>query len=111
MKKLWNIADLIDLEFFLNQDNGEDLDSLSARDRQIYTDLPSAIQEATPQKLLRAWLSSRRESLHQEENEIALPGRTWQEILYLFFGIALFAGLFSGGGWPFPFSAIPAGNR
>ena len=103
MKKLWNIADLIDLEFFLNQDNGEDLDSLSARDRQIYTDLPSAIQEATPQKLLRAWLSSRRESLHQEENEIALPGRTWQEILYLFFGIALFAGLFSGGGLAFSF--------
>jgi NADH:ubiquinone oxidoreductase subunit 6 (subunit J) len=37
------------------------------------------------------------------ENEIALPGRTWQEMLYLFFGIALFAGLFSGGGLAFSF--------
>ncbi len=103
MKKLWNIADLIDLEFFLNQDDGEDLDSLSARDRQIYTDLPSTTQEAKPQKLLRAWLSSRQHALQQKDSEIALPGRTWQEMLCLFFGIALFSGLFSGGGLAFSF--------
>lgn len=84
MKKLWNIADLIDLEFFLNQDDGEDLDSLAARDRQIYIDLPSATQEAEPPKLLRAWISSRRDALHREDGEIALPGRTWQEMLCLF---------------------------
>jgi hypothetical protein len=105
MKKLWNIADLIDLEFFLNQDDGEDLDSLAARDRQIYIDLPSATQEAEPPKLLRAWISSRRDALHREDGEIALPGRTWQEMLCLFFSIALFAGLFSGGGLAFSFLA------
>ncbi|MCI5126309.1 MAG: DUF2868 domain-containing protein, partial [Candidatus Electrothrix sp. AR5] len=103
MKKLWNIADLIDLEFFLNQDNGEDLDSLSARDRQIYTNLPPATQQAKPPKLLRGWLSSRREALHEKESEVALPGRSWQEVLYLFLGIALFTGLFSGGGLAFSF--------
>ncbi|MGB5686701.1 MAG: hypothetical protein WBM35_12865, partial [Candidatus Electrothrix sp.] len=103
MKKLWNIADLIDLEFFLSQDDGEDLDNLSARDRQIYTDLPAATQQAKPQRLLWAWLSSRRATLHKKKNEVALPGRTWQEMLYLFFGIALFAGLFSGGGLAFSF--------
>ncbi|MCI5165660.1 MAG: DUF2868 domain-containing protein [Candidatus Electrothrix sp. GM3_4] len=107
MKKLWNIADLIDLEFFLNQDNGEDLDSIAARDRKIYTQLPSATKESKPPQLLRAWLSSRREALHQHqegnEGEDALPGRTWQEMLYLFFGVALFAGLFSGGGLAFSF--------
>ena len=105
MKKLWNIEDLIDLEFFLNQDNGEDLDSIAARDRKIYTQLPSAIKESKTPKLLRAWLSSRRKARHQKENEIALPGRTWQEMLCLFFGIALFAGLFSGGGLAFSFLA------
>ncbi|MCW5209861.1 hypothetical protein VU10_06750, partial [Desulfobulbus sp. US1] len=84
MKKLWNIADLIDLEFFFNQDDGEDLDSLSARDRQIYTDLPPATQEAKPPKLLRTWLTSRRKTLQQKDSEIALPGRSWQEMLCLF---------------------------
>ncbi|WLE97805.1 MAG: DUF2868 domain-containing protein [Candidatus Electrothrix communis] len=103
MKKLWNIADLIDLEFFFNQDDGEDLDSLSARDRQIYTDLPPATQEAKPPKLLRTWLTSRRKTLQQKDSEIALPGRSWQEMLCLFFGIALFTGLFSGGGLAFSF--------
>ncbi|CAK8714508.1 DUF2868 domain-containing protein [Candidatus Electrothrix laxa] len=101
-KKLWNIADLIDLEFFLNQDNGEDLDSLAARDRKIYTELPSVTQGSPPPQLLRAWLSSRREILCQEDDD-ALSGRTWQETLYLFFGVALFAGLFSGGGLAFSF--------
>lgn len=47
MKKKWNIADLIDLEFFLNQDSDEDLDSLTARDRKIYSELPSALKKAT----------------------------------------------------------------
>ncbi|RWX45865.1 hypothetical protein H206_00736 [Candidatus Electrothrix aarhusensis] len=105
MKKLWNIEDLIDLEFFLNQDNGEDLDSIAARDRKIYTELPSAIKESKTPKLLRAWLSSRRKALLQEGGEAALPGRTWKEILYLFFSVALFAGLFSGGGLAFSFLA------
>jgi len=33
----WTIPELIDLEFFLDQDEGEDLDRLAARDREIYT--------------------------------------------------------------------------
>ncbi len=103
MKKLWNIEDLIDLEFFLNQDNSEDLDYLATRDRKIYTELSSATQESTPPQLLRDWLAFRREIQCQEDGEIALPGRTWQETLYLFFGVAFFAGLFSGGGLAFSF--------
>lgn len=105
MKKLWNIADLIDLEFLLNHDEGEDLDRLAARDRQIYTELPSPSKEARPPALLRSWLSSRREALHPEEGEIALPGHAWQEMLCLFFALALLTGLFSGGGLAFSFLA------
>ncbi|MCI5223170.1 MAG: hypothetical protein D3924_10965, partial [Candidatus Electrothrix sp. AR4] len=77
-KQQWSIADLIDLEFFLNQDEGEDLDRLAARDRKLYTELPSAIREAKPDSvvLLRAWLSSRRKTMLDEVGEIALPGST-----------------------------------
>ncbi|XCN72049.1 MAG: DUF2868 domain-containing protein [Candidatus Electrothrix aestuarii] len=101
----WTIADLIDLEFFLNQDDGEDLDDLAARDRQIYTELPQEGKEAKAPALLRAWLSSRRHILLKEAEETALPGRTWQEILYIFYAIALFTGLLSGGGLAFSFLA------
>ncbi|WPD21436.1 MAG: DUF2868 domain-containing protein [Candidatus Electrothrix scaldis] len=101
----WTIADLIDLEFFLNQDDGEDLDDLAARDRQIYTELPQESKEAKAPALLRAWLSSRRHILLKEAEETALPGRTWQEILYIFYAITLFTGLLSGGGLAFSFLA------
>lgn len=94
MKKKWNIADLIDLEFFLNQDSDEDLDSLTARDRKIYSELPSALKKGNPAPpvLLRSWLSARR------VGQTMLPGRSWQEILWFFSGVALLSGLFIGGG-------------
>ncbi len=108
-KKQWNVTDLIDLEFFLNQDEGEDLDSLAARDREIYTGLPATVREANPAPtnvtLLKAWLEFRREALFREAGETALPGQTWQELLYLFFGAAMIIGLFTGGGLAFSFLA------
>jgi hypothetical protein len=105
MKKQWTIADLIDLEFFLNQDEGEDLDQLAARDRKIYSELPSALQgeKSPPPVLLRLWLSSRRKALSKKTGESTLPGQTWQEVLCFFFGAALISGLFSGGGLAFSF--------
>ncbi|MCP4600890.1 MAG: hypothetical protein GY847_10220, partial [Proteobacteria bacterium] len=105
MKKQWTIADLIDLEFFLNQDEGEDLDRLATRDRKIYSELPSTIQEteSSPPVLLRLWLSSRRKALSKATGETTLPGQTWQEVLCFFFGAALLSGLFSGGGLAFSF--------
>ncbi|MCI5195145.1 MAG: DUF2868 domain-containing protein [Candidatus Electrothrix sp. AW5] len=94
MKKKWNIADLIDLEFFLNQDSDEDLDSLTARDRKIYSELPSALKKSNPAPpvLLRSWLAARR------TGQTMLPGQSWQEILWFFSGVALLSGLFCGGG-------------
>ncbi|MCW5212767.1 DUF2868 domain-containing protein, partial [Desulfobulbus sp. TB] len=94
MKKKWNIADLIDLEFFLNQDSDEELDTLTARDRKIYSELPSALTKGNPDPtvLLHSWLSARR------VGQTMLPGRSWQEILWFFSGVALFSGLFFGGG-------------
>uniref|UniRef100_UPI0040566422 DUF2868 domain-containing protein n=1 Tax=Candidatus Electrothrix sp. TaxID=2170559 RepID=UPI0040566422 len=105
MKKKWTITDLIDLEFFLSQDEGEDLEKLAARDRKIYSDLPSAIQEekSSPSVLLRSWLSSRQKALSKATGETALPGQTWKEVLCFFFGAALLSGLFSGGGLAFSF--------
>ncbi len=105
MKKKWTIADLIDLEFFLNQDEGEDLDKLAARDRKIYSELPSVVKEVklSPSVLLRLWLSSRRKALSKKTGETTLPGRTWQEVLCFSFGAALLSGLFSGGGLAFSF--------
>ncbi|MCI5150674.1 MAG: DUF2868 domain-containing protein, partial [Candidatus Electrothrix sp. MAN1_4] len=48
-------------------------------------------------------LSSRRKDLSTETGETVLPGRTWQEVLWFFFGAALVSGLFSGGGLAFSF--------
>lgn len=106
-KKLWSIADLVDLEFFFRQDDGRELDSLAARDRKIYTELPSALRgaEAVPSVLLRAWLCSRRKSLRKEAGESVLPGRVWQEVICFFYGTALLVGLFSGIGLAFSFLA------
>ncbi|XOF32173.1 MAG: DUF2868 domain-containing protein [Candidatus Electrothrix sp. YB6] len=102
-KKQWNLTDLIDLEFFLQQDEGEEIDTLAARDREIYTNLPAAVQTAEPVVLLRAWLAARRGRLSRAGEGGAPPGGIWQELLCFFFAASLLAGLFSGGGLAFSF--------
>jgi hypothetical protein len=95
--KQWNTAELLDLEFFLAGDEGEDIDRLAARDREIWLGLPASVKEGKTGDLLRAWLNSRR----QTEKDAALPGALWQELLLLFAAAIVLAGLGSGGGLAF----------
>ncbi len=93
----WNTAALLDLEFFMQQDEGEDINRLSARDREIFSALPE--KEAADAQLLRCWLECRKKKA--EQKNIALPGSLWQELIFLFALAAGLAGLISGGGAAF----------
>jgi hypothetical protein len=103
--KRWHIADLIDLEFFLDQDDGEDLDQLAARDREIYTRLRMVTPETPHSRsaLLQHWLADRKRAVEETPGETVLPGRIWQEFFILFFWGMLVSGLLSGGMLAFSF--------
>ncbi|MGX9727300.1 MAG: DUF2868 domain-containing protein [Candidatus Electronema sp. VV] len=97
----WTTADLLDLEFLLQQDEGEDMARLAARDREIFAALP--VKEAADALLLRRWLE-RRQQVTKEDSG-TLPGSLWQELIFLFALAAGLAGLISGGGLAFSFLA------
>ncbi len=99
--KLWNTAELLDLEFFLATDEGEDIDCLATRDREIWLNLSTTVKEGRAEVLLRSWLERRR----QVEQDAALPGALWQEMLFLFAAALIVAGLSSGAGLAFSFLA------
>ncbi len=103
----WTIPDLIDLEFFLAQDDGQDIDLLAARDRQIYSQIVSEKndfpKEASPSAELYQWLVARRDSLHDTNPETPLPGRVWRELMLLLGWGTFFSGFVSGAGLAFSF--------
>lgn len=95
--KQWSAADLLDLECFLHQDEGEDMARLAARDRKIYAGLPE--QETDDADLLRSWLACRRQEA--EKHSTALPSSLWRELLFIASGAIVLAGLGSGAGLAF----------
>lgn len=93
----WKLPDIIDLEFFLDQDDDTPLEDLIERDRAIYAQLHSAAgKDLTPSHLLYGWLAEQRKHAASPVGEAALPGRIWREIFVLFFWGMLVAGLTSG---------------
>ncbi len=101
----WRISDLIDLEFFFSLDEGEDIDTLAVRDREIFTDLPESVKEGNPPaaSLLASWLAGRKKTAASTEDDAPLPSRVWQELFSLFFGGSVLLGLFSGATLAFSF--------
>ncbi len=97
----WNTADLLDLEFLIQQDEDEDMALLAARDREIFAALPD--QAAADTALLRSWLEHRKQEA--DKGNIALPGALWRELIFLVAAAAGLAGLISGGGLAFSFLA------
>ena len=108
VKKLWNIADLIDLHFFsqldeeLRRKDGEA--ALAKRDRMIYlakieSQLGKA-DEVPPRILVRKWLAMRRLQYRREQgNEgVLLPGTVWRELALLCQGLVFLCGLVAGFG-------------
>ena len=105
IRQRWRIPDLIDLELFFSQDEGEDLDSLAARDREIFSSLPEAVTagKSSTSALLSGWLAARRTAVGDSDDEAPLPGRVWQELFFLFFWGCLIVGLVSGATLAFSF--------
>lgn len=101
----WHIPDLLDLEFFLDQDEGEGLEALAARDRDFFSHLsPSENQkDIPPASILFSWLAARRKEFRENSNNSVLPGRVGQEVFVLFFWGAQLGGLFSGASVAFSF--------
>jgi hypothetical protein len=106
----WRIPDLIDLEFFLQQDekNRDDDTALSARDRELYL---SHVQSCLPEPdspepdrrhMLRRWLEERRRMEREGQKEPApLPGETASEVYRLLAVSGLAGGALTGGGIAF----------
>jgi len=110
-KSIWRIKDLIDLEYFLQRDEGEGDESaqksLLKRDRDIYLNkiLPLEKEDAsTPRSAIRAWLEQRkRVEKSDTETMGVLPGEAFDEGYRLMgFGF-LIVGLLSGSALAFSF--------
>ena len=106
MKDLWNIADLIDLHFFLHIDEelcrqqGEQV--LAKRDRVMYlakiAPLIGKSETIAPRLLVRKWLNIRRLQFMQERGRDGqvLPGKVWQEMTVITRWIFFITGLLGG---------------
>ena len=110
-KSIWLIKDLIDLEYFLQRDEGEEDESaqksLLKRDRYIYLNKIMPLEKgdaSTPRSVIRAWLEQRKKMEKPDTETMGvLPGEAFDEGYRLMgFGF-LIVGLFSGAGLAFSF--------
>lgn len=110
-KSIWLIKDLIDLEYFLQRDEGEEDESaqksLLKRDRYIYLNKIMPLEKgdaSTPRSVIRAWLEQRKRMEKPDTETMGvLPGEAFDEGYRLMgFGF-LIAGLLSGAGLAFSF--------
>ncbi|MBM9515074.1 DUF2868 domain-containing protein [Desulfogranum marinum] len=105
----WKIGDILDLEFFLDQDrqndNREGEASLVQRDRTLYTQkiLPQSGESGQPRLLVRKWLQLRREAFLADDGQQILPGKIWQDLFFGAKGIALGIGMLGGISVTIPF--------
>ncbi len=86
----WNIADLLDYDYFQYSDRSIPPAERTPRDRAIY--LASGTAKTTKRKLAQIWLNARRD----EGGETALPGETFRKIDRILNWIIAGAGLFPG---------------
>ena len=110
-KSMWRIKDLIDLEYFLQRDEGEEDESaqksLLKRDRYIYLNKIMPFEKgdaSTPRSVIRVWLEQRKKIEKPNTATMGvLPGEAFDEGYRLMgFGF-LIMGLLSGAGLAFSF--------
>jgi hypothetical protein len=114
-KKKWRIRDLIDLEYFIHENEGiqdkSDSEDQNQADRKIYLNhiepvlLKSDDLKSDHRKwILRLWLEKRRE-IEKEENgrEDLLPGDAFHVTYQLIIPIFIIIGAFAGAGAAFSF--------
>ncbi len=110
-KSIWDIKDLIDLEYFLQRDEGEEDESaqksLLKRDRYIYLNkiLPLGNgDDSTPRSVIRTWLEQRKKIEKPDVGTTGvLPGEAFDEGYRLMVFAFLIVGLLSGAGLAFSF--------
>ncbi len=107
MKHIWQINDLIDLEYFLGQKFREPTEGKDGNgrnfDRKAYLSFPGhdqrAVDSLNRKKLIRHWLEQRREKEKQGGRaEVVLPGDAFLETMGIIRLLTLFIALFSGAG-------------
>ena len=103
VQPVWSLSDLLDLEFFLEEDRKKILagqeEELHCRDRRIYQeikqDCPADDAGGQASCLLHRWLARRRQMITGEQ-DTPLPGQLFAELIriatWLFFGVALASG-------------------
>ncbi len=111
MKPLWHLADLIDFEYLLSQDDilmeKDGPDVFKHRDRDIYLEKIAPAAEGqgglTPPLLLHRWLKVRQQQEAEQAEGSVLPGRAWNEMYRIAWWGLLLLGLATGAGLAFSF--------
>jgi len=97
MNSTWKYYDIMDLEYFFQQDGDTAGEKLHERDRQIYLDHGgSAVQDEPAPSLLALWLAARRQT--QGDDAPPLPGTLFHETHALLRLLLIGFGLVSGAG-------------
>ena len=104
MKKRWLIKDLINLEYFLNDD--EDNDAAHHRDRNIYLEYITPILQKersasanSRRNIIRHWLDERKRiEFELSGADSVLPGDAFEEVRKLLLYILSVIGFFAGSG-------------
>jgi len=96
MNSTWKYYDIMDLEYFFQQDGETVGEKLHERDRQMYLDHGGSSSKDEPASILLAlWLAARR---RQHGEEPALPGTLFHEAHTLLRVMLIVLGLVSGVG-------------
>ncbi len=107
----WSIADLLDLEYFLDADKKSSMagqeEKLHRRDRKIHEEIAPLCAAGSPRQqracLLRHWLERRREQ--EQAGDVApLPGQIFTELVRI--GSWLLCSLALVSGWGLAFSFL-----
>lgn len=78
----WDIADLVDLEYFLAEDEALDETELARRDREFYRSQVALGSATSRRTLLRVWLETRRDETRAIETAL-LPGEVTATVFRL----------------------------
>ena len=108
MKQRWRIRDLIDLEYFLHDDEDADPVALAHRDREIYLKevvpvlkIDSGSPAADRKTVIRLWLEARRRMVQASSGSPLLPGKLFVDLVSLLLVSFLVMGVIIGVGLAF----------
>jgi len=110
MKKSWQVKDLIDLEYFLHEDETKpDNPEKKDRDRDIYLNQIDPVLEKegvghspSGEDLIRLWLESRRNIAKTSQgSKTVFPGEVFEEVYRVVFYALAVIGFASGAGLAF----------